>query len=109
MLTVHTGNGKGRRSIVLASAEDPIRPGDDDDDAERGNTIIHVDRVRGVMGRPDEQEGGKKGPGDISEIAEIPEPLGDLEIAIFRERTAATQHVDAWRNGVGDSEADDGC
>lgn len=45
--------------VILATVKDPLNGGNDEDDTERNNCVIHVVGGDGVVGREDEEHRGE--------------------------------------------------
>lgn len=99
---------EGRRPVGLASAQDPIGAGDQDDSAEGDNAVVHIDCGCRIRCGPHEEDSGKQGPGDGGGITDIANDGGQLETAVFGEHATAAHHIDSGGDSIRDGEADDG-
>lgn len=57
--------------IVLSAVNQPLHGGNDEDDAEWNDGVVHVGSVDGCLGREDEEDGGQESPGNADLLIDM--------------------------------------
>ena len=98
---------QARPLVVLAPVKYPLHDGNDQDDAKRHDAVVHVCRVRRVLGWEDEEHRRQNRPQDADHVENPAQRALELERPVLGEHAPATQTVDEGRDGIGHAQGHD--